>query len=283
MDIDPTLFRHSRGRPLDSYPTRWRDLPKAEQRLAESVGRLSEIQERLWADNRYAVLLIFQGMDTAGKDGTIKHVTSGCNPAGFQVFGFRQPSPEELDHDYLWRYWRALPERGRIGIFNRSYYEEVLVVRVHPEIIDQRPLPHEHVDEVFWAHRLEDIAAMERHLWRNGTRVLKFFLHLSPEEQRRRLLARLENREKLWKFDPSDLEARDRWDDFQRAYQAALDETHDVHAPWFVIPADDKSTMRAVVSEIIATELERLDLHYPTPPRDDDGWVDAAVERLRSS
>lgn len=280
MDIDPALFRHRRGRPLATYPTRWREVPKAQQRVAEAIVRLSDIQELLWADDRYAVLLIFQGMDTAGKDGTIKRVTSGVNPAGFQVYGFRQPSHEELDHNYLWRYWRAMPERGRIGIFNRSYYEEVLVVRVHPEIIDERPLPHEHVDELFWAHRLEDMAAMERHLWRNGTRIVKFFLHLSREEQHDRLLARLQKRDKLWKFDARDIEERAFWDDYQHAYQEALDHTHDEHAPWYVVPADDKWTMRAVVAEILVRELSQLDLRYPTPPAGADAWVTEAIEQL---
>ena len=281
MEIDPQLFLHRKGRPLASYATRWHDLPKAEQIVADAVERLSDQQELLWADNRYAVLLVFQGMDTAGKDGTIKRVTSGVNPAGFQVYGFRQPSTEELDHNYLWRYWRAMPERGRIGIFNRSYYEEVLVVRVHPEIIDQRPLPHEQVDELFWAHRLDDIAAMERHLWRNGTLIVKFFLHLSPEEQRERLLARLKKRNKLWKFDPRDIEERDFWDAYQTAYQQALDHTHDGHAPWYVIPADDKWTMRALVAEILTAEIGRLPLRYPTPPEGDDAWVDDAIDRLQ--
>lgn len=244
------------------------------------MNRLVDLQELLWADNRYSLLLVFQGMDTAGKDGTIKRVTSGVDPAGFQVFSFRQPSREELDHDYLWRYWRALPERGRIGIFNRSYYEEVLVVRVHPEIIEARPLPHDQVDESFWKHRLEDIAAMERHLCRSGTRILKFFLHLGKEEQKSRLLARLKNREKLWKFDMGDLTERGFWDDYQRAYEKALQHTHSERAPWFVIPADDKWTMRAIVAQILTEELGKLDLRYPTPPPDDDGWVAEAITRL---
>jgi len=280
--IDVSRFRFAPGTPLDHYPTRWTPLANPKELVAASVDQLSDFQENLWADNRYAVLLIFQGMDTAGKDGTIKRVTSGVNPAGFQVFGFRQPSHEELDHNYLWRYWRAMPERGRIGIFNRSHYEEVLVVRVHPEMIDEQPLPHERVGPEFWQHRLEDIAGMERHLSRNGTLILKFFLHLSKEEQKARLLARLTSHEKLWKFDPRDLEERELWSEYQTAYQDALDKTHQDHAPWFVVPADDKWTMRAIVGQILAEETSRLELRFPQPDPASDAWVDEAIAHLTS-
>jgi PPK2 family polyphosphate:nucleotide phosphotransferase len=280
--IDTGRFRYTPGALLKDYPTRWGDLKDAQARVADSVERLSDLQELLWADNRHAVLLIFQGMDTAGKDSTIKRVTSGVDPAGFQVFSFRQPTHEELDHNYLWRYWRAMPERGRIGIFNRSYYEEVLVVRVHPEMIDQRPLPHERLDDRIWDHRLEDIAAMERHLWRDGTLILKFFLHLSKGEQKSRLTARLTKRDKLWKFDPRDLEERELWDEYQHAYQESIAATHDDHAPWFVIPADDKWTMRAIVAQILTEQIAKLELRYPQPARDGDNWVEAALDRLKN-
>jgi PPK2 family polyphosphate:nucleotide phosphotransferase len=281
MALDTRQFRYSPGARLADFPTRWLTLKNAEAQVADSVKRLSELQELLWADDRYAVLLVFQGMDTAGKDGTIKRVTSGVDPAGFQVYSFRQPSHEELDHDYLWRYWRAMPERGRIGIFNRSYYEEVVVLRVHPEMIEQHPLPHERIDESFWQHRLEDISAMERHLCRNGTRIVKFFLHLSRAEQRSRLLARLTNRDKLWKFDPRDLQERQHWDGYQHAYGQALEHTHHEHAPWFVIPADDKWTMRAIVAQVLVEEIGGIDLHYPAPAPGEDSWVHDAIEQLR--
>jgi PPK2 family polyphosphate:nucleotide phosphotransferase len=278
--IDTQCFRYAPGKPLQDYPTRWGDLKDPQSLVAESVARLSDLQELLWADNRHSVLLIFQGMDTAGKDGTIKRVTSGVDPAGFQVFSFRQPTHEELDHNYLWRYWRAMPERGRIGIFNRSYYEEVLVVRVHPYMIDQRPLPHERLDDNIWDHRLEDIASMERHLWRDGTLILKFFLNLSRAEQKSRLIARLTKRDKLWKFDPRDLEERDLWDEYQHAYQEAIAATHDEHAPWFVIPADDKWTMRALVAQILTEEIGKLELRYPQPAAGGDNWIEDALARL---
>lgn len=281
MTIDTSQFRYTAGASLQQYPTGGAKLKGAKALVAQSVAHLSDLQELLWADNRHAVLLIFQGMDTAGKDSTIKQVTSGVDPAGFQVYSFRQPTHKELDHNYLWRYWRAVPERGRIGIFNRSYYEEVLVVRVHPEMIQQRPLPHERLDDDIWQHRLEDIAAMERHLWRDGTLILKFFLHLSKDEQKARLLARLMNREKLWKFDPSDLEERQLWDSYQHAYQQAIETTHDDdHAPWFVIPADDKWTMRAIVARIITEQVARLNLSFPQPPANGNGWVDEAIAQL---
>jgi PPK2 family polyphosphate:nucleotide phosphotransferase len=282
VTFDTAQFRYQRGKSLQRYPTRWGNLEDPRALLADSVPRLSELQELLWADNRQSVLLIFQGMDTAGKDGTIKRVTSGVDPAGFQVFSFRQPTHEELDHNFLWRYWRAMPERGRIGIFNRSYYEEVLVVRVHPQMIEQRPLPHERLDDQIWRHRFEDIAGMEQHLWRNGTLILKFFLNLSKDEQKSRLTARLTKRDKLWKFDPRDLEERRLWDDYQHAYQEAIEATHDDHAPWFVIPADDKWTMRAIVAQILIEEFARLDLRYPTPALAGDNWVEEALASLEN-
>jgi PPK2 family polyphosphate:nucleotide phosphotransferase len=279
-DIDPDRFRFRPGRSLADYPTRV-NIDGAEDLVAGSVTLLAELQEKLWADNRRAVLLIFQGMDTAGKDGTIKRVTSGVNPAGFQVFSFRQPSAEELDHNFLWRYWRRMPERGRIGIFNRSYYEAVVVERVHPAFVESSPLPHEAIGEHFWAHRLEDITAMERHLWRNGTTIVKFFLHLSREEQRQRLIARLENREKLWKFNPGDVRERQYWFAYQAAYDAALARTDHDLAPWYVIPADDKWSMRAVVSRVVTDTLSGLDIRYPEVSPDGDTQAAEALKSLR--
>tara|TARA_Y100001933_G_scaffold164699_1_gene162957 strand:+ start:5542 stop:6405 length:864 start_codon:yes stop_codon:yes gene_type:complete len=280
-DLQPDRFRFRPGRSLADYPTRL-EVDGAERRVTDSVALLQELQEILWADNRRAVLLVFQGMDTAGKDGTIKRVTSGVNPAGFQVFSFRQPSAEELDHNFLWRYWRRMPERGRIGIFNRSYYEPVVVERVHPEFVEASPLPHEAVGENFWAHRLEDIAAMERHLCRNGTTIVKFFLHLSREEQRQRLMARLQNRDKLWKFNPGDVRERQHWFAYQAAYEAALTHTDQDHAPWYVIPADDKWTMRAAVARVVTDSLASLDLRYPQLSPDGDTLAAEALKTLKS-
>lgn len=280
--LDTASLRFRPGTSLDDYPTRIDPVKDAEDRVAASVEQLSELQELLWADQRHAILLVFQGMDCAGKDGTIKHVTRGVNPAGFQVVGFRAPSHRALKHDFLWRYARELPERGRIGIFNRSYYEEVLVVRVHPEMLDLRPLPEEPVDAAFWQRRLEAIAALERHLTHAGTTVLKFFLHLSPEEQRQRLESRLTNQEKLWKFDPQDLEERQHWDAYQAAFEAALTGTHTEQAPWFVIPADDKWTMRALVAQLITEEIGRLPLAYPNVSQIGDTWIEAVLKHLAS-
>ena len=237
---------------------------KALGRLNRSLERLVALQDVLYANNRWSVLLIFQAMDAAGKDSAIKHVMSGLNPQGTQVFNFKRPSDEELDHDYLWRTAKALPERGRIGIFNRSYYEEVLVVRVHPEILEQQRLPSALVTDRIWKDRCEDISAFERYLSRNGTLILKFFLHVSKEEQRRRLLERLDEPSKNWKFEMGDLGERERWADYMQAYEQALTTTSTRHAPWFVIPADHKWFMRLVISELIVDALEGLDLAYPT-------------------
>jgi len=210
------------------------------------------------------VLLIFQAMDAAGKDGAIKHVMSGVNPQGCQVFSFKHPSAEELDHDFLWRTTRRLPERGRIGIFNRSYYEEVLIVRVHPEILRAESLPAELLDHKhFWAQRYHSIRELERHLYRNGTRIVKFFLHLSKEEQRRRFLERIDNPAKNWKFSQADIAERGRWEDYMSAYEACLSATSTDHAPWYAIPADDKHNARLIVSQVIQDTLKKLKMHYP--------------------
>jgi PPK2 family polyphosphate:nucleotide phosphotransferase len=212
------------------------------------------------------VLLIFQAMDAAGKDGAIKHVMSGVNPQGCQVFSFKHPSAEELEHDFLWRTTRCLPERGRIGIFNRSYYEEVLIVRVHPEILQAQAIPDELLgDKAFWQKRYESMASLEKHLHRNGTRIVKFFLHLSKEEQRRRFLKRIEDPERNWKFSADDIKERGFWKEYMQAYEAALSATSTKHAPWFVVPADDKQNARLIISRIVLETLKDLKMSYPRP------------------
>ncbi len=239
------------------------DKPRAKELLARGVEWLAEEQNKLYAQNRWAVLLVFQAMDAAGKDSTIKHVMSGVNPQGCQVYSFKQPSPEELDHDFLWRTTRALPERGRIGIFNRSYYEEVLVVRVHPEFLQRQQLPAELVRDNVWDRRLEDIAAFERYLARNGFLILKFFLNVSRKEQKRRFQERLDEPDKNWKFSAADVKERAHWNDYMRAYEAAIRATATKHAPWYVVPADNKWYTRLVVAAAIVEALDRLGLRYP--------------------
>jgi PPK2 family polyphosphate:nucleotide phosphotransferase len=237
----------------------------ARERLQQFVDELTAAQELLWASDTYALLVIFQALDAAGKDGTIKHVMSGVNPQGCQVYSFRQPSAEERDHNFLWRASRVLPERGRIGIFNRSYYEDVLVVRVHPEILDGQQLPAGTPrGKRLWRERYDDINAFEQHLDRNGTKVVKFFLHLSREEQRQRFLARLEDPSKHWKVSPSDLPERARWDDYMEAFEEALTATSTPYAPWYVIPADHKYIMRTLVAGVLVRTIQALDLSFPT-------------------
>jgi PPK2 family polyphosphate:nucleotide phosphotransferase len=234
------------------------------------VKGLSEQQTLLYASNSYAVLLIFQAMDAAGKDGAIEHVMSGVNPQGCQVFSFKHPSAEELKHDFLWRTTRSLPARGQIGIFNRSYYEEVLIARVHPEILRAQGLPTELTDEEnIWAHRYRSILDLEAHLDRNGTKVIKFFLHLSKEEQRRRFLDRIDTPEKNWKFSAADIEERNYWKQYMKAYEKCLSATSTERAPWYIVPADDKLTTRIIVSRILLDTVEALKLTYPksTPAR----------------
>jgi len=231
--------------------------------LEKGVARLSELQDKLYAQDQWALLLIFQGMDTAGKDGTVKHVMSGVSPQGCAVFSFKTPSAEELDHDFLWRTTCRLPERGRIGIFNRSYYEEVLIVRVHPELLARQKLPPTLVTKDIWRERFEDINALERYLTRNGVIVRKFFLHLSKQEQRERLLRRLEQPEKHWKFSFDDVRERQKWGSYMRAYESMIRNTATDYAPWYVVPADHKWFTRLVVAEVIVDTLESLDLHYP--------------------
>jgi PPK2 family polyphosphate:nucleotide phosphotransferase len=232
-------------------------------RLEKARERMRELQEKLFAQNEWALLVIFQAMDGAGKDSTIEHVMSGLNPAGCQVFSFKAPSDEELDHDFLWRTSRCLPERGRIGVFNRSYYEEVVVVRVHPEFLDGQKLPEKVVTDRIWEERFEDINAFERYVTRQGVAVLKFFLNVSREEQRERFLARLEEPEKNWKFSAEDVLKRSLWEKYAAAYEEMLAKTSTAHAPWHVIPADKKWFMRAAVAEAIVGALEGLDLRFP--------------------
>jgi PPK2 family polyphosphate:nucleotide phosphotransferase len=236
---------------------------KAERLLAKGVARLAELQDRLYAQDKWAVLLIFQAMDAAGKDGAIKHVMSGVNPQGCQVYSFKAPTSEELDHDFLWRTAKSLPERGRIGIFNRSYYEEVLVVRVHPEILGRQKLPEEQVTKRVWKERYEDIAAHERYLARNGVAIRKFFLHVSRDEQKKRFLERLDRPEKNWKFSAADAKERGHWKDYMAAYEDAIRATAAPYAPWIVVPADKKWFARLVVATAVADAMEELDLEYP--------------------
>ena len=232
--------------------------------LEEHVEELSSLQQLLYASSRYALLLIFQGMDSAGKDGAIRHVMSGVNPQGCEVFSFKQPSTEELEHDFLWRTTCRLPERGRIGIFNRSYYEEVLIVRLHPEILRGQGLPEELLDEkTIWEERYRSIVDLEGHLYRNGTRPIKVFLHLSQKEQRKRFLDRIDEPDKNWKFSLSDVHERKYWTHYMEAYEACLSATSTAHSPWYVVPADDKDNARLIVSQIVLDTLNELKMAYP--------------------
>ena len=268
---DGSRFRLKDVDPDDSGKLESEDKPAAQDVLVTGVAALAEMQERLYAQDQWALLLVFQAMDGAGKDSAIKHVMSGVNPQGCQVYSFKQPSTEELDHDYLWRTSRALPERGRIGIFNRSYYEELIVVRVHPELLDKQKIPPSLLSKRVWDERAADIRHFERYLARNGVAVVKFFLHVSKREQRKRFLERLENPEKHWKFSTADLNERNHWGDYQRCYEDAIRETASKHAPWYVVPADRKWFTRLVVASAIIDTLASLDLEFPT--------VDAAKRR----
>jgi PPK2 family polyphosphate:nucleotide phosphotransferase len=239
------------------------DKGEAKDMLRDDVKRLADLQERLYAEDRWALLVIFQAMDAAGKDSAIKHVMSGVNPQGCQVHSFKQPSAQELDHDFLWRTTKALPERGRIGVFNRSYYEEVLVVRVHPEFLKGQKLPARLMTDRLWEQRFEDIRDFERHMTRNGTKILKFFLHVSRDEQRKRFLDRIEEPAKRWKFSLGDVAERALWDRYMEAYEDAIRNTASPDAPWFVVPADHKWFTRLVVARAMAEALEALDLKFP--------------------
>jgi PPK2 family polyphosphate:nucleotide phosphotransferase len=250
--------------------------------LATNVDELCAAQELLYASNVYSVLIVLQAMDAAGKDGTIKHVMSGVNPQGCQVFSFKKPSDEELDHNFLWRYTKALPERGRIGIFNRSYYEDVLVVRVHPEILEQQRLPPGERGRKFWQARFDDINSFERHLVRNGTLVLKFFLHLSKKEQKKRFEERLDHEDKHWKFSFADLKERSYWDKYQETFQDTLQHTSTKWAPWWVIPADHKWVTRALVAGITTASIQRLGLEIPSVSADQQRLLARAKRELAS-
>jgi PPK2 family polyphosphate:nucleotide phosphotransferase len=235
----------------------------ADKLMQKNLKCLTEVQELLYASNKYALLIVLQAMDAAGKDGVIKHVMSGVNPQGCQVFAFKQPSNEELQHNYLWRYSKCLPERGKIGIFNRSYYEEVLVVRVHPELLERQKLARHKRGGELWRERYEDINHLEQHLTRNNTVILKFFLNISKEEQKRRFLKRLDTTDKHWKFSPADLAERAHWKEYMEAFEDALNATSTEHAPWYVIPADHKWVARSVISDILADTIQSLDLKIP--------------------
>jgi PPK2 family polyphosphate:nucleotide phosphotransferase len=243
--------------------TKEADKPRAKEALALGVTALAELQDKLYAQDRWAVLLIFQAMDAAGKDGAIKHVMSGVNPQGCQVFSFKSPTSEDLDHDYLWRCMKCLPNRGHIGIFNRSYYEEVLAVRIHPEFLAKQKLPPKLVGKKIWEERFEDIRNFEKYLTRNGIVVRKFFLHLSKKEQKRRFLERIENSAKNWKFSANDAAERDFWDDYMEAYEELIQETATKDSPWYVVPADNKWFTRVVVASAVIDALAELNLAYP--------------------
>ncbi|MBE7522541.1 MAG: polyphosphate kinase 2 family protein [Burkholderiales bacterium] len=256
-------FRLKDHDPGDTGPLDDEDKPRAKEALEAGKAALALLQDKLYAQDRWSVLLVFQAMDAAGKDGVIKHVMSGVNPQGCQVYSFKAPSPEELDHDWMWRCARALPERGRIGIFNRSYYEEVLVVKVHPEILRAQKLPPSLVGRRIWKERYQDIRGFERHLARNGTLILKFFLNVSRGEQKKRFLERIEEPAKNWKFSAGDVKERAHWNEYQDAYETMIRETAAPHAPWYVVPADNKWYTRIVVGAAIVDALSGLDLRYP--------------------
>ncbi|HSC22678.1 MAG TPA: PPK2 family polyphosphate kinase [Casimicrobiaceae bacterium] len=273
--IDPREFKVKEGERVrlaqlaTSIPAVYASDHDYEAQLARHVRRLSELQELLYASDVYALLAVFQGMDTSGKDGAIKHVMSGVNPQGCQVTSFRRPSGSELEHDFLWRAARELPERGRIGIFNRSYYEEVVVVRVHPDLLDAQAIPADSRGDKLWRARFKSIKGFEAHLFRGGMQVVKFFLHLSKQEQRKRLLARLDESDKQWKFRAGDLDERKCWSDYMKAYSASIEATSTRESPWYVVPADDKRTARLIVSQVLIETLGALDMHYPEMAAED--------------
>ncbi|MCH8330671.1 MAG: polyphosphate kinase 2 family protein [Bacteroidetes bacterium] len=257
---------------------------EAHEMRLENISKLKKLQEKLYAHRQHAILIIFQAMDAAGKDGTIKHVMSGINPQGCQVFSFKQPSAEELDHDYLWRCYKALPERGRIGIFNRSYYEEVLVAKIHPEIILRNRIPQikelSDIDDSFWEQRYQQINGFEKHLIENGTTIIKFFLHLSKEEQGLRFLKRIKDKRRNWKFSKYDMKERSHWDDYQEAFESCINRTSTELAPWYIIPADAKWVMRTIVSEIITEYIAVLDPQFPTVKEEEQEFLQTAKHQL---
>lgn len=273
-------FRLKDYDPADTHGLKSELKPQARQWLAHGVEELSRLQDILAAQDRWGLLLVLQAMDAAGKDGTIKHVMSGVNPQGVHVSSFKAPSAEELDHDYLWRSMKCVPERGRIGIFNRSYYEEVLVVRIHPDLLEKQKLPKSLVTKHIWQQRFEDINAFERYLTRNGIAVLKIFLHVSKKEQKRRFLERLDRPEKNWKFSPSDVKERQYWDAYQDAYEDAIQHTAHEHAPWYVVPADNKWFTRLVVAAAVVHSLEGMNLKYPKVDAEQKAELEKARQQL---
>lgn len=295
MKIDDKLIDLFRVRPgkkfrLKEHDPSWQgdtEVSKEERRqfaenvLKEDLSELTRQQEKLYAADSWSLLVIFQAMDAAGKDSTIKHVMSGINPQGCQVYSFKHPSSEELDHNFLWRCMKALPERGRIGIFNRSYYEEVLIVKVHPTIVNSQRIPDADPEKKsFWKHRYEDINNFELHLARNGTKVVKFFLNVSRDEQKKRFLDRINNPQKHWKFSPADMKESELWDDYQAAYEECLEATSTKEAPWYVIPADHKWVTRAVVARVLAMEIDSLGLKWPKVTEEQQAVIEEARGKL---
>ena len=273
--------KHFRLKDYDPADTgHWKSKEHAQATLMERVARTADLQDKLYAQDNWAVLLIFQGMDAAGKDGAIKHVMSGVNPQGCEVHAFKAPSEAELQHDFLWRTTRDLPERGHIGIFNRSYYEEVLVVRVHPEILKSQKIPPSLVGKKIWDERFEDISCFERHMARSGTVIRKFFLNVSKKEQKKRFLERLEEPEKNWKFSINDVKERQYWDDYQEAYEDMIRNTATEHAPWYVVPADNKWFTRLVISTVVVDTLESLKVEYPKVDDEKRKEIEAAKKSL---
>ncbi|HUE69976.1 MAG TPA: polyphosphate kinase 2 family protein [Pirellulaceae bacterium] len=287
--LDQFLISPGEKVKLKDHDPTWegdRKIPKekrkefAQELLKGDVEELAEAQELLYAADTWSVLLIFQAMDAAGKDSTIKHVMRGINPQGCQVYSFKHPSHEELDHNFLWRCMKVLPERGRIGIFNRSYYEEVLIVKVHPDLVAAQRIPNGKINKDFWQARYDDINAFERHLARNGTLILKFFLNVSKKEQKQRFLDRLNEPEKLWKFNPGDVKERGLWDEYMEAYEEMLRETSTEWAPWYVVPADHKWVTRAVVARIVSLKIKSLKLAYPEVTKEQKAAIAAARREL---
>jgi PPK2 family polyphosphate:nucleotide phosphotransferase len=283
------LFQVSPGKTVSlqkdydpAYLPKGLDKLQGEKLLQAGIDRLSQLQDVLYAQNTYGILIVFQAMDAAGKDGTIKYVMSGVNPQGCQVYNFKTPSSEDLDHDYLWRYSRCLPERGRIGIFNRSYYEEVLIARVHPEVLDRQQLPMIPKGEKLWPQRFQEINQFEQYLTNNGVVILKFFLNISKAEQKKRFLKRIDTPEKNWKFGLSDLTERQYWDEYQRSYESVFQHTSTEVAPWYIVPADRKWYTRLLVADMISQRLEGLGLKYPTVSKEHLAFLQEARQRLEA-
>jgi PPK2 family polyphosphate:nucleotide phosphotransferase len=275
-------FRLKDHDPADTHGLGSELKPQAKELLADGVKKLAALQDILAAQDRWGLLLIFQAMDAAGKDGTIKHVMSGVNPQGVDVWSFKTPTVEELRHGYLWRTSKCMPERGQIGIFNRSYYEEVLVVRVHPKILQNENLPKTLVTKDIWRERFEDINSFERYVTRNGIAVVKFFLHLSKKEQKKRFLERLDTPDKNWKFSAADIKEREFWDDYQQAYEEMIQHTASAHAPWYVVPADNKWFTRLVVAQAVVDALQDMDLKYPKVSREEKAALAKARQLLEN-